>query len=76
MCVLIFVHVCVCTCVHVHIWAAVHIVGSLVLPDYRTSFHLYRESGHSPLTNINSLEGACLVETKLLDLPSATLDLP
>ena len=38
--------------------------SSPVLPDSRTSFYLYRESGPTQLTNINSLEGGCLLKFK------------
>ena len=42
------------------------IESSLVLPDFRTSFHLYNESGPTQLTNVNSLEAGWLLRFKTI----------
>jgi hypothetical protein len=47
-------------------WVIICFYSSLVLPDSRTSFHLHRESGPNQLTNVNSLEGGCLLKFKTI----------
>ena len=51
---------------HIHFGSAM-IYTSLVPPDSRTSFNLYRETGPTQLTNVNSLEGRCLLKLKTIE---------
>lgn len=54
------------TCQYSNHSPALWYITSLVLTDSRTPFHLYRESGPTQLTNINSLEGGRLLKFKTI----------